>query len=341
MAHRAFLWRRTSNKVFYATLFDEAGKKRYISLDTKDKQQAEARFHALTSPQIPAPDVVQPSSYTLSSIQKILPSLCSDLSRNTIDNCYKVALESLRGTLGDVDFKQLTPVLIEKWKTSLMVRRSPVSINIWLRHMKALGNRLLNLGVVPDNPFKKVRSVRVPDQPPLYFEVEQVQKVIDRIEHPSIKGIVLGLLATGCRAGELTNLRWEQVNVEARSFSVLRTKTRKPRALPINDSFLEWLKAREKKDGFVFPRNDGSCFSVSYVSHRFKKTLLSLGMNPKLHLHSLRHSTASLLVKQGIPIFSVSKLLGHTNIRTTMVYSHLEPSSLVDEVNLLSFKHCK
>jgi site-specific recombinase XerD len=74
---------------------------------------------------------------------------------------------------------------------------------------------------------------------------------------------------------------------------------------------------------------------VEYVSKRFKKALRKTNLNQNIHLHSLRHSFASNLVKKGENLWKISKLLGHTNISTTEKYSHVRNEDLRASVNLL------
>jgi len=70
-----------------------------------------------------------------------------------------------------------------------------------------------------------------------------------------------------------------------------------------------------------------------YLSKRFKRYVHIAGMNPKLHFHSLRHTFATWLVQDGVSLYEVQKLLGHSSIAVTQVYSHLQPEQLHATVN--------
>ncbi len=74
----------------------------------------------------------------------------------------------------------------------------------------------------------------------------------------------------------------------------------------------------------------------SLVPHKFKKYVRKAGLNPKLHFHSLRHTFAIWLVYEGISIYEVQKLLGHSNISVTEIYSHLAANELHSAVNKIS-----
>jgi len=74
---------------------------------------------------------------------------------------------------------------------------------------------------------------------------------------------------------------------------------------------------------------------VIILAANSKKTLIASGINPKIHFHGLRHSFASNLVKKGVSIFIIKELLGHRDIKTTQIYSHLSIDSQKDAVKVL------
>ena len=81
---------------------------------------------------------------------------------------------------------------------------------------------------------------------------------------------------------------------------------------------------------------NGVKLSVDYVSKQFKKALRSTELDENIHLHSLRHSFASNLMKEGANIFYVSKLLGHSKVSTTEIYSHVRTDDLRKSIELLN-----
>lgn len=83
-------------------------------------------------------------------------------------------------------------------------------------------------------------------------------------------------------------------------------------------------------------RNFNVKVTSDYVSKKFKTTLRKLKYDEDLHFHSLRHSFASNLVQKGVLLYVVKELLGHENITTTQIYSHLDNGALKNAVDLLS-----
>ena len=92
---------------------------------------------------------------------------------------------------------------------------------------------------------------------------------------------------------------------------------------------------KSKRSEYVFTKYNGMRYQHSFSSKKFKQYLRKVGLNEEIHFHSLRHSFASNLVRKGVSLYIVKELLGHSNITTTMMYAHLDNSSLVKAVGML------
>ena len=84
-----------------------------------------------------------------------------------------------------------------------------------------------------------------------------------------------------------------------------------------------------------FINSNGIKFNEDFISKQFKKIIRKANLNDDIHFHTLRHSFASILVQRGVSLYVVKELLGHEDIKTTQVYSHLTQVSLSNAVNLL------
>ena len=85
----------------------------------------------------------------------------------------------------------------------------------------------------------------------------------------------------------------------------------------------------------MFTKCNSIKLNEDFISKQFKKSVRAAVLNDKIHFHSLRHSFASNLVQKGVSLYVVKELLGHEDIKTTQIYSHLQKENLMDAVNLL------
>jgi integrase len=142
-----------------------------------------------------------------------------------------------------------------------------------------------------------------------------------------LRPMVLVLLHTGMRIGELSKLKWGAVDFPNERVTVLAStsKTKKPRTVPLNSVALQTLRdwrSQTKELGLVFSHDDGG--RIGTIRKAFGGVLEEAKIE-NFTLHHLRHSFASWLVQDDEPIFNVSRLLGHASVATTQIYAHLAP----------------
>jgi integrase len=150
--------------------------------------------------------------------------------------------------------------------------------------------------------------------------------------------MVLLSLNTGLRQGELFSLAWSDVDLQHKSLSVLasNSKGNKTRVIPLNAEAMTVLTAIRPKaaSGLVF-KSPVSGERFDNVKKAWAELTKAADL-PDLRWHDLRHDFASHLVMKGAALFTVQKLLGHSNSKMTQRYARLAPSTLADAVNLLS-----
>lgn len=149
--------------------------------------------------------------------------------------------------------------------------------------------------------------------------------------------LVIMLLDTGCRYSEAANLPWTAVNLEAGTLNIYRSKVNNEDVLFMTDRLREVVLRRHvdrRPDArYIFENKSGT--ARGYAAQAIKKAVDRAGMNDpdvvkekgsKVTMHTLRHSYASKLVKNGVSLFEVSVLLGHSDPKMTQRYAHLAPN---------------
>lgn len=164
-----------------------------------------------------------------------------------------------------------------------------------------------------------------------------------------VREMILTALRTGMRQGEIKGLQWSSVDWENRSVTVRHSqddrmrmlvapKSNRERHIPLDVDVYEMLYKRKRGTGHVFLDADREPFDYHRMERRLTKACEGAGLR-RIGWHTLRHTFASHLATKGVPMTAVQQLMGHSNITTTMRYSHLAPSTLRAAVEMLNPKN--
>ena len=170
-----------------------------------------------------------------------------------------------------------------------------------------------------------------------YLSVEELIRLEQTLSERTTMGIASPytlaafrlIIYSGCRLGEVLSLKWEDVDFNDSCLRLKDSKTGK-RTIPLNDSAIEVLHNVQKQEDnpYVFCGNKKGTHLVT-VQKTWDRIRKKAGISD-VRIHDLRHSFASFMIKNGVSLFEVSKLLGHSNIATTMRYAHLSDRELVN-----------
>ncbi len=268
--------------------------------------------------------------------------------------------------------KQLNKVTswdIESWRS----KRHKDGLNVttsnrYIGTLKAMFNRAVEWEVIEHNPIAKIkkqksdnraivrylstdeearlraslrsRDRRLAESNPFYAGGRFVSlKAILGGYADHIHPMILLLMNTGMRRGEMFNLRWQDVDFINKRITVIgnTSKTGQTRYIPLNVEAFNvlqmWSKQTQRENGFVFIGKNGSRFTN--IDKAWKVLLREAKIND-FRLHDLRHHFASRLVSAGVDLNSVRELLGHSDIKMTLRYAHLAPGRLIDAVAVLN-----
>ena len=237
------------------------------------------------------------------------------------------------GSPGDVDPEHLVAFLGTLKKEGL----SATSINRNLAAIRGLYRYLLRSGHIPENPLTKVSLakvwMRLPDTLSLHEMEELLQKPDDtKPQGLRDKAMFELLYATGLRVSELVTLTVNSVNWQVGCLTATG-KGRKERIVPIGRVAITILRRymdesrplliKGKKTDILFVNRRGGGHTRQALWKTVKKYALLAGLKKKVHPHTFRHSFATHLLEGGADLRAVQVMLGHADISTTQVYTHV------------------
>ena len=264
------------------------------------------------------------------------------LSQHTVD-AYRRDLLRLAGNLEDAGGDLLTASVDQLGQHLRRLRRdglSPRSVSRALVSMRRFYAFLVNEGDREDNPAVNLYPPRLPRRLPKVLREEQVEALLrapDTSRAPGVRdrAMIELLYATGLRVSEMVGLERSQLQLEA-GFLIAFGKGAKERVVPVGESAETWLQRylKEVRPAMAKGRHD-----VVFVSYRgsgltrqgFWKLLRNYGRGagiPDLSPHVLRHSFATHLLEHGADLRAVQVMLGHANITTTQIYTHIHEHRL-------------
>lgn len=192
---------------------------------------------------------------------------------------------------------------------------------------------------VKENPAKDVDLLKVDNRRERFLNEDEVRRLFEALpgtEHPMLPYILPMLLLTGARKREVLDARWEDFDYDNRLWRIPVTKIGRPRTVPMSDGVMAILKSVPRVAGslFVFPNPDTG---LPYIAtHKAWDAIRKRAGLPDVRLHDLRHSFASILVNSGRSLYEVQHLLGHTQIKTTERYAHLQQETLMSAANVVT-----
>lgn len=160
------------------------------------------------------------------------------------------------------------------------------------------------------------------------YEVKRIFDVTENLKHNTMLKLCYGM---GLRVSEILNLKVSNVDSQTMRVHIERGKGKKDRYVNLPESILEQLRAyylEYKPKVYLFEGLHGGQYSSRTIQEVFKKALEKARITKKVGIHSLRHSFATHLLESGTDIRFIQELLGHNDIKTTFVYTHVTDKSI-------------
>lgn len=234
----------------------------------------------------------------------------------------------------------------------LELGKHPLTVNKVIMVFKTVLNDAVKSNNLLKNPIKGYPELPVPPRDLTYWSKEEVKTFLDFVKNDPYYDLYAVTLNTGLRLGEILGLLWDKVDfvngqiVVSRSLSRSglknSTKTNRTRFIPMNAKAKTILEKRFKErlnDQFVFAESNGDHLDYNHLTERhFMVAQRESGIKKLIRFHDLRHTFASHFMMNGGNLYTLQKLLGHSDMQTTMIYAHLDSDFLKQSVNLIRFE---
>jgi integrase len=257
-------------------------------------------------------------------------------------------------TLGRVKLKNLTPAHVRGfYREKLDSGLAPRSVLHLHRTFSKALKQAVDDGLIPRNAAASVRPPQPRKEEIQPLSREQVHTFLETVSGDRLEALYVVAITAGLRRGELLGLKWEDLDLDAGMLQVRRTlsetregrifeapKSGKGRGVRLTRRATAALRAHRKaqleeklgrgslwqENGLVFASETGTPIQGRNMMRHYKIRLERAGLPSTFRFHDLRHTCATLLLKQGVHVKFVQELLGHSDVALTLnVYSHILP----------------
>lgn len=325
------------NKYYHVYFRDVGGRLKSFSTKTKVKKDAQLILNEMKSVDGHKPELHQITYSDFVSRYKEYLKL--HRSQSYLEQC-KYAFNALGSEVGDKYLSEITHSDIEAMINRRVVEGKKTSTNSFIGSIKSGFNKAIEWELLEDNPARKIKKLKLPINHPVYITESEFKRLIKLEDEPLARTAYIISFYTGCRISELLNLQWDDLDLKNNNICIRNndgytTKSKKQRDVPMHAEVRKVMRNLQRKNDYLLQ----GVYTRRRLSQKFKLLVRSMpDFNQKIHYHSLRHSFASCLLMNGVSIFVVQKLLGHSSVTTTQIYSHLTMDTLRNAVNTLGRK---
>lgn len=326
--------------VYYLFFKDESGVRHKVSTSSRKKPDALQFLRNFNREEFEAKERV--STVLFSEFVVQYSAYASSVHTAKTFNTYQTAFREWQRVQGNSLLNSIGIREVEHFLSVKKVEASDWTARKYYIALASAFEKAVQWQFISVNPFRKVAKPKVREVLPVYFTESDFRMFLSAIDTKNFRDLCITGILTGLRLGELLALRWSDIDFSTGTLLIqnsesFTTKSKRSRVVPMSEELSGLLSDRKGKvsseSELVFSNRYGRRLVETTIEHKFKVTVRRAGLNDRLHFHSLRHSFASALVMSGVSLYAVQKLLGHSQSKTTEIYSHLLPQQLHSEIN--------
>lgn len=238
------------------------------------------------------------------------------------------AFRVFRKALGDdTPLTKITRRQVEQARDALTKTVKSSSANVWFRHFRAALSLAKEWGYLRVNPCDGIKMLKTQGHFPRWLTEEEFARLLSHEPDPLYRLFWQFQVYGGARRRESLAVTVKDIKWERNCIDLGQTKNGNPRAIVLNQPLRGVLAALNREVGRLWPWQPDS------VSHHFAHTSKKAGL--ACRLHDLRHTYGSWLVMKGVPLYTVGKLMGHQDTKTTQIYAHLSTAHMEEAAGRL------
>jgi len=177
-----------------------------------------------------------------------------------------------------------------------------------------------------------LQTPKIPKSIPIFLTKDEIKDLIKAAPRDKSRLMIKVLYSTGLRVSELTNLKINDLNLETKECWVRHGKGAKDRFFQLPESIIsnlkDYIQTLSKDEEFLFPSKNSKQMTSRNVQKIIQHTAFKAGIKKPVTPHKLRHSYATHLLNEGVDIRLIQELLGHSNLSTTQIYTHVSKELL-------------
>ena len=234
----------------------------------------------------------------------------------------------------DLDSSAVRLLISQSKRAGLQAR----SLSLRLSALRSFYDWMIKCDLVSANPARSVLNPKLGQHLPKNIDIDEINQLLNIEYNDPLsvrdRAMLEVMYGSGLRLSELVNLNCRELNLQDGEVRVMG-KGNKERKLPLGRESIKWIKHWLSMRDFLAPQDDalfisklGKRISARNVEKRFAQWGVKQGLSAHVHPHKLRHSFATHMLESSGDLRAVQELLGHSDLSTTQVYTHLDFSHL-------------
>lgn len=208
--------------------------------------------------------------------------------------------------------------------------------------IRAFYNYCYKKELIERNIALSLEPIKIKRKERTYLKENEVVALVQEIKNELVKIVVTAIYHTGMRVSECTNLKRKDVDFENQVIHIIGGKGNKDRDIPISDKlneiltdYLENKRSKFNCSEYFFATMKSGRISPQHINRQISIAVKKLKWDKQVSAHILRHSFASKLVQKEVNLVRIQKLLGHSDLRVTSIYTHTSQDELRQAVNAI------